>query len=152
MDEPLEKIPYLSINLHTVYKLSPTDYSTEVDRYTFGCGKSKIQNPMQIPMGSLTHADSMVGTATPMTMPSVMDGSVGSKFKFMPAAKKTVHKKGKKVSRDFLEERKKDGASVSPQPPLKEKKSVSPQPPAAADSVTLFDSNGKLIQQRHLSD
>merc|ERR1712228_639253 len=52
MDEPLEKIPYLSINLHTIYKLSPTDYSTEVDRYTFGCGKSKIQSPIQNPIGS----------------------------------------------------------------------------------------------------
>eukprot|EP01083_Nonionella_stella_P080251 220461_1 len=41
MDKPLEDIPYLRIDLHTVYKLSPTDYSTIVDKFTFGCDKSK---------------------------------------------------------------------------------------------------------------
>jgi len=41
MDKPLKEIPYLPINLHTVYKLTPKDYGTEVDKFTFGLVASK---------------------------------------------------------------------------------------------------------------
>merc|ERR1719420_2508475 len=47
MDKPLEDIPFLDIDLHTVYKLSPTDYSTEVDRFTFGGAMAEQQEPKQ---------------------------------------------------------------------------------------------------------
>eukprot|EP01084_Bolivina_argentea_P232302 391558_1 len=36
LDRPLEDVPYTNIDLHTVYKLTPTDYSTETDKFTFG--------------------------------------------------------------------------------------------------------------------
>ena len=42
MDKSESEIPFLKIDLHTIYKLSPTDYSTEVDKFTFGCSKTII--------------------------------------------------------------------------------------------------------------
>ena len=36
MDKPLKDIPYLPMELHTVYKLKPSDYKTEMDKFTFG--------------------------------------------------------------------------------------------------------------------
>merc|ERR1712176_1174245 len=41
IDSPLEEVPHITIDLHTVYKLTPTDYSTEVDQFTFGCSTTK---------------------------------------------------------------------------------------------------------------
>ncbi|ETO17211.1 6-phosphofructo-2-kinase/fructose-2,6-bisphosphatase short form [Reticulomyxa filosa] len=41
MELPIQSIPHLDLNLHTVYKLSPGDYKTEVDRFTFGLMASK---------------------------------------------------------------------------------------------------------------
>eukprot|EP01083_Nonionella_stella_P213895 771079_1 len=60
MDKPLEEVPYLKIDLHTVYKLSPTDYSTEVDKFTFGCGKSKTNCDSSPDFGKLLRKPSAV--------------------------------------------------------------------------------------------
>jgi len=136
MDEPLEKIPYLSINLHTIYKLSPTDYSTEVDRYTFGCGKSKIQTSHKV-IGSNFH----LGGNTPIkTTPTFSDS--------LTIPTKAAERQGRKVSRDFLEERKKDGGSVCGDVEIANERSPRLSPNASGSSAPAM-TNGQLLGHSH---
>lgn len=46
-DIALKDVPYLNVNLHTVYKLTPTDYQTEKNEFNFGL-HSNIENDDKI--------------------------------------------------------------------------------------------------------
>ena len=100
MDQPLENIPHLRIDLHTVYKLSPTDYSTEVDKFTFGCVTSKIstnQSPKIMPQLSLNKDIPSLST-------SYLPGAIQPKLQQLNTSKRHSdhhHRHQKKKSRDF---------------------------------------------------
>lgn len=64
MDEPLDKIPHIPIELHSVYKLTPTDYSTDMDVIPFGLvSMKKYSSPAVVSNNNGYRFDSPVLTS-----------------------------------------------------------------------------------------